>query len=131
MKAKEFREELQKIMPGYKWTVHKNRYIAARMLLRATGIQSSGFNRIFTLQVERRDVKTVVEYEVKVAGYGTHSAWVETNTDKTLARALRGLQDNCETMARKYGNAATMLQSARLKNIGTLPYFLIPRNERC
>lgn len=47
MKTKEFREALKKIMPGYRWTVHTNRYIAPRMLLRATGIQSSGSKMIY------------------------------------------------------------------------------------
>ena len=115
MKPKEFREELQKIMPGYKWTVHNTH--DPKLYLRATGIQSKGMNRTSTLQTERRELNDVVEYIVKIAGYGSRSDWVSTNTDKTLARALRGLQDRCETMASKYGNAATILQSARLAEL--------------
>ena len=121
MKPKEFREELQKIMPGYKWTVHNTH--DPKLYLRATGIQSKGMNRTSTLQTERRELNDVVEYIVKIAGYGARPDWVSTfcavstNTGKTLARALRGLQDRCETMARKYGNAATILQSARLAEL--------------
>lgn len=44
MSAKAFRGELEKVMPGYKWTVHKSN---APRLISATGIRSSGFNRIW------------------------------------------------------------------------------------
>lgn len=52
MKSAEFRKELLKIMPGYSWTVHKT---SNPERLTATGIQSSGFNRLSTLQVTRTD----------------------------------------------------------------------------
>mgnify|MGYP007066218193 FL=1 len=112
MKAKEFREELVKIMPGYKWTVHRSS--DPKLYLRATGVQSKGMNRMSTLQIERREINGI-EYIAKIAGYGTHSDWISTNTDRTLARALRGLQNHCETMAREYGNTASTLQDARKK----------------
>lgn len=74
MKQSEFRAELVKIMPGYNWTVHASR--SSEKLLVATGIQSSGSNRLSTLRVERRDDYAgsgKPRYEVSSAGYGTRS----------------------------------------------------------
>lgn len=107
-----FRAELTKIMPGYDWTVHRqSRY--APDFLEATGIQSSGFNRLSTLSVTRREKGPAVVYEAKSAGYGTRAPWLHTNADSTLARALRGLQQHYETMANTYRGHAAALQSAR------------------
>ena len=115
--AKAFRDELQKLMPGYSWTVHKQskyRDIPQdTMPLKATGIQSSGSNRLSTLEVIRRPIGDRVTYEAKSAGYGTRAHWLHENKDGTLARALRGLQDHYEAMAATYRSHATALQRAR------------------
>jgi len=116
MNAKEFREALTKIMPGYDWTVHKTPKSFASIglgYLEATGIQSSGFNRLSTLSVARREKDGVVTFEAKSAGYGTRAKWLHVYTDTTLARALRGLQDYYEYMANTYGGHARALQNAR------------------
>lgn len=110
MTPKEFRAELVKIMPGYDWTVHKSKiegYIAA------TGTKSSGFNRLSTLSVTRTERNGRVQYESKSAGYGTRAPWLHTNSDGTLARSLRGLQQHYEHMAATYRGHAAALQSAR------------------
>lgn len=107
---KEFRAELVKIMPGYSWTVHKS---SSEAHLRATGIQSAGFNRLSTLCVTRTVRDGVAKYEAKSAGYGLRARWLHTTTDGTLARALRGLQDHYEHMAATYSGHARALQSAR------------------
>ena len=112
MNAAEFRKELVKIMPGYKWTVHKPAYELATYL-DATGIQSSGSNRLSTLSVTRRERDATVEYEVKSAGHGTHSVWLNTAKATTVAQALRALQDHYEHMAQKYDNHACALQKGR------------------
>jgi len=109
--SKDFRKELLKIMPGYKWTVHRalgndHRY------LKATGIQTSGFNRHSTLSVVRKEYDRV-EYEVKSAGFGKKACWLSLNTDGSLARALRGLQDYYERMARVYDRHASDLEFGR------------------
>ncbi len=72
MKVAEFRKELLKVMPGYKWTVHKTSN-AERLM--ATGTQSSGFNRLSTLHVTRADNGSGPWYEVKSAPHGTKSPW--------------------------------------------------------
>lgn len=120
MNTKEFRDELTKIMPGYKWTVKKPYRLYGERetdpgfaLMKATGIQSSGFNRMSTLAVERREEGGKVEYEAKIADYGTRGPWVETDKGQTLARALRYVQDRCETMERLYKACAFSMQSAR------------------
>lgn len=113
MTPKEFRAELTKIMPGYSWTVHKTSNDA---LLKATGTQSSGFNRISTLVVERRDNyagRGFPWYTVKSAGFGLRAPFLGENQDRTLARSLRGLQSNFETKAATYAGHARALQSAR------------------
>lgn len=117
MKPADFRAELIKIMPGYNWTVHKSR--SPEKFLLATGIQSSGSNRLSTLRVERRGdyaASGAPRYEVKSAGYGTRAPWLHCATGKTLAQALRSLQDHYEAMARKYSGHAGDLQRGRLNN---------------
>ncbi len=110
MNLTDFRKELTKIMPGYKWTVHRG---IGPGHMTATGIQSSGFNRLSTLQVTRRDENRIVTYEVKSAPHGTKSPWAHTNRDQTLARALRGLQDHYDRTANTYRQLAARLQEGR------------------
>lgn len=112
MNLAEFRKELVKIMPGYDWTVHKPLSKDATYLA-ATGIQSSEFNRLSTLEVVRRDKNGAVEYEVKSSGFGKRSPWLSTATDGTLARALRSLQSHYEVVGRNYLGHARDLQNGR------------------
>jgi hypothetical protein len=108
--ANDFRKELVKIMPGYDWTVHKTK---AEGHLEATGTQSSGFNRLSTLSVERREKDGKARYTAKSAGFGLRARWLHTNEDGTLARALRGLQDHYETTANTYRSHAEHLKVGR------------------
>ena len=112
MNSNEFRKELMKIMPGYDWTVHRNTFFVSDYLS-ATGIQSSGFNRLSTLQVVRREKDTEIEYEATSSGYGRRSPWLSEYKDGTLARALRGLQNYYEVMASTYSNHAYALKGGR------------------
>jgi hypothetical protein len=115
--ASAFRDELQKLMPGYSWTVHKQpkyRDIPQDTLpLKATGIQSSGSNRLSTLEVTRRPEGARVTYEAKSAGYGTRARWLHENKDGTLARALRGLQEHYRATAATYRSHEQALQQGR------------------
>ena len=111
---KEFRKEILKIMPGYKWTVHRP-FGSKGKYLEATGTQSSGFNRISTLRIIRRECDTRIEYEAKSSGYGVKAPWVATWKDSTLARALRGLQSHYESMASLYSGCASYLEHSRRK----------------
>ena len=117
MNTNDFRKELVRIMPGYKWTVQReNRAISGITgisSLVATGIQSSGFNRLSTLSVSRREKDGIVEYEARSAGFGTKSPWMHIHKDGTLARALRGLQDHYEATANTYRGLAAALQRGR------------------
>lgn len=110
MNANEFRKELVKIMPGYDWTVHQTRTAS---YLSATGTQSSGFNRLSTLSVTRREQDGKVRYEAKSAGYGLRARWLHTNDDSTLARALRGLQAHYEATAATYRGHAEAMKHGR------------------
>ena len=109
-------QELVKIMPGYYWTVHTLLF-KDTSFLEATGIQSSGFNRLSTLNVVRREKGAIrgVWYEVKSAGSGTKSQWLAERGGGTLAQALRSLQTHYENMAQTYRAAASYLQNARKK----------------
>lgn len=109
--GKTFRDELLKIMPGYQWTVHRHSKSSVRVT--ATGTQSSGFNRLSTLQVTRIDLNGKVTYAARSAGYGTRAKWMHENTDETLARALRGLQKHYEDLANNYRSLAARLQDGR------------------
>lgn len=122
MKADEFRAELVKVMPGYSWTVHqegrnskwlREKFPDAPVVRTATGIQSSGSNRLSTLEVSRREEKGQVSYTAKSSGYGTRAPWLHENTDGTLARALRGLQDHYEGKAATYHSHASHLRIGR------------------
>lgn len=106
--AKEFRAELTKVMPGYKWTVHKSRN---PKIIRATGIMSSGFNRLSTLEVIRDNDGPW--YQAASAGHGTKAQFGQTFGGKTLARALRGLQDHYERTANTYRSLAARLEEGR------------------
>jgi hypothetical protein len=110
MNTAKFREELRKAMPWYKWTVHRQR---VEWRLKATGTQSSGFNRLSTLRVVRTVRNGIADYKVKSSGYGTSAPWLSDHRDSTLLRALRGLQDYYESMARLYGSHASALQAGR------------------
>ncbi len=117
MNANEFRGKLQKIMPGYKWTVHKSRN---EDYLSATGIQSAGFNRLSTLEVVWRLTNGgFVEYIVKSSGFGKRAPWLSEYTAETLARALRGLQNHYENKASQYSQHAWYLRQAREKPEGS------------
>ncbi len=110
MNSAEFRKELQKIMPGYNWTVHKT---SNPERLTATGIQSSGFNRLSTLQVTRTDKGDGPWYEVRSAPHGTKSPWAAQIGDRTLARALRDLQTLYQRQAANYRSLAERLETGR------------------
>lgn len=109
--AAAFRAELLKLMPGYDWTVHRQFKGAVRIT--ATGTQSSGFNRLSTLEVTRTDLDGKVTYAARSAGHGTRARWMHENTDGTLARALRGLQQHYEDMANTYRSLAARMQTGR------------------
>jgi len=111
MDSKAFREKLTKIMPGYSWTVHKASKGAAK--LTATGIQSSGFNRLSTLEVSYSSGDRGDWYTARSAGFGRRAPWHQEIGDVTLARALRGLQDHYRQMANSYGGLERALQNGR------------------
>lgn len=109
--TEQFRRELRKIMPGYKWTVHREK--SGPLYMRATGIQTSGFNRLSTLEVVRREKDEATSYIVKSSGYGAKTPWSGVSTDSTLERALRGLQNYYESMAMRYSSHASSLENGR------------------
>lgn len=114
MNTADFRKELVKIMPGYKWTVHKSN--CPDKYLSATGTQSSGSNRLSTLHVERREDYAGSghpRYEAKSAGYGAKSPWMHTSSGRTLAQALRSLQQHYERQASTYYGLAGDLKVGR------------------
>ena len=110
MNSADFRKELVKAMPGFNWTVHKT---SNPLSLCATGIQSSGFNRLSTIEVNRTEKNDLAWYEAKSRGHGTRGPWAHANGDRTLARALRGLQAHYERQSSAFHGLAATLQNAR------------------
>lgn len=110
-----FRAELRKIMPGYKWSVHKSRRVDYPLeFVVATGIQSSGKNRLSTLEVRRSLKGDEILYEVRSAGFGTRAPWLtDLMKGNTLAQALRSLQNYYEWSAQKWAAAAGRLREGR------------------
>jgi len=69
----------------------------------ATGTQTSGFNRLSTLEVTHSVVAGGDWFTARSAGYGLRAPWLHENGDVTLARALRGLQEFYRRKANEYG----------------------------
>lgn len=115
MSNKEFRAELVKFMPGYNWTVHKTKSTSR---LEATGIQTSGFNRLSTLSVIKSERDGETSYEAKSSGFGLRAKWLHCCKDRTLARALRGLQSHYEATANTYQSHADSLKAGREQKVG-------------
>lgn len=112
-----FRDELNRLMPGYKWTVKQQRGTG---WMDAEGTQSRGFIRTSTLRVKRIEYagKTkgnakTVRYDVYISGVGKKAPCFEKNSGETLAQALRNLQDVLELQARDYTSFAKTIQAAR------------------
>jgi hypothetical protein len=82
--------------------------------LRATGIQTSGFNRLSTLEIDRNEKDGKVVYNVRSSGFGKKAPWLGKSEDGTLARALRGLQDHYENQASNYSGHANSLRAGRV-----------------
>lgn len=116
MKTAEFRKELTKIMPGYKWTVH-HKLFKDDDYFNATGIQSSGVNRTSTLYVERFVRGGHVKYKVESSGFGKNAPWLGEAENTTLARALRDLQNYYEWKARQFASHAAALKQARITKV--------------
>jgi len=109
----QFRKELIKIMPNYKWTVHRALTDPPKHLT-ATGTQSSGFNRMSTLDIiVKDDGDDRLEYESRSSGFGKNIPWLLSCKDSTLTRSLRGLQDDLEWRGRDYLCQAGNLQKGR------------------
>lgn len=107
----EFRAKLTNLMPGYDWTVHKAPDDASKLV--ATGTQSSGFNRLSTLEVTYTSGVRGDWYTARSAGFGRRAPWLLSNGDVTLARCLRGLQDSYNRTAATYAAHERALQNAR------------------
>jgi len=107
----DFRAKLTKLMPGYDWTVHKAAKGATKLV--ATGTQSSGFNRLSTLEVTWTARESGDWYTARSAGFGRRAPWLLDSADVTLARCLRGLQDRYKHTAATYAAHERALQNAR------------------
>lgn len=105
------RDDLLKLMPGFKWTAHRDDS-GDGSWIEATGIQTSGFNRICTVRVAVRDLNW---FEAKIAGFGARAKFVKTGCGKTLSRAFLLLQDGLKWEADMYSGLFSKLDSARRK----------------
>ena len=115
MNTKLFRAELVKIMPGYKWAVHRLPKGCISRQLVATGTQSSGSNRLSTLEVKRNELDGRVVYEARSSGFGLRAPWLGNGSGCTLAQALRDLQNGYEWHAHQYRIHADALNRARTR----------------
>lgn len=104
----DFRKELKNILPCYRWTIHLTN--SARVIS-ATGIKSSGFNRLSTIEVLRRNEGPW--YEVAGYGHGTQGKVMGRSCGASLAKAIRGLQDHYASMTGKYDSLERQMAEAR------------------
>lgn len=61
----EFRKELLNVLPGYKWTVRQQGFLDTDRLI-AIGTQSSGMNRLSTVQVTQKEDRQMDLFELEV-----------------------------------------------------------------
>lgn len=111
MDSKTYRKKLAQIMPGYNWTVHKAPKNANYLV--ATGIQSSGFNRLSTLEIRWSNRTGHDIFTARSAGFGKRAPWLYEISDGTLAKTLRGLQDHYQHKAGIYSGHAAALAKGR------------------
>ena len=116
---KAFRAELQKVMPGYKWTIKKNYGIRTlhdgTLIFDAVGTISSGFNRISTLYVERREKDGIKQYSARSSGTGLNAGCLTDWFHYTsLCGVLRRLQEHYSHLACRYSAAESYLREARI-----------------
>ena len=109
--ATQFRKELKKIMPGYKWTIHR---LYGNSKLTATGIQTSGLNRLSTLEVAVfKTAKGEIGYKSKSSCTRKNAAWLSEQEGQTLVQSLRNLQNHYKCVGGNYLRHAADLQGAR------------------
>lgn len=106
--SESFRKELAKILPGYKWTVHRT---LSTRVISATGIQSSGFNRLSTIEVTRHIERPW--YEAAGYGRGIRALVAGRGYGETLARAIRGLQSHYASERDRYATLEREISEAR------------------
>lgn len=109
--SKVFRAALAKLMPGYRWTVHRASKGATKLV--ATGTQTSGFNRLSTLEVTYSSSDKGDWFTARSAGFGLRAPWLHENGDATLARAIRGLQDFYRSKAAVYAGHERAIANGR------------------
>jgi len=108
-----FREELQKIMPGFKWTIKKHGYTDDDRYMEAFARLSQGFNRMCTIKATRTTGNAGTYYEVTIWGHGTHGERLASMNGLSLAQAFRRVQDVCLNYSGTYAAAASYLKSGR------------------
>lgn len=125
----EFKADLERVMPGFKWTVHKPSSLlrwdeptkmhvkvtlaekdAHRMT--ATGTKSSGFNRVATIEATYL-ANILRPFEVVVFGYGCRGPKIMAGVGKTVPQAFRDAQSKCEERAQFFGHGASLLKQGR------------------
>ena len=105
--AAALRESLRKLLPGFEWTVHNG---GTNEFMEATGIQSSGFNRLATIGITKKGDW----YEAKIAGNGTRALWSKVGAGRTLHNAVGSLQNGLELERAHYAGLLLKLKNARL-----------------
>lgn len=108
--AANFRDELKKLLPGYAWKVHRS---DADLIFTADGTLSSGFNRLSTIAAHVRCDETSRWYEVSGYGSGTRGPILGHGCGRTLAQAVRLLQDGYKWKAANFAALAHQIEGAR------------------
>lgn len=127
----QFRKDLQRTMPGFKWTVHKPSSLliwdeAAKLHanatlaevdalhMDATGTKSAGMNRIATLDATYR-ASDGYPFNVAVFGHGCRAPKIMDGSGKTLPQAFRDARNKCEAKEQFFGNGVRILAYGRVE----------------
>ncbi len=118
----DFRAELKKVLPGYKWIVHQA-YLDAtkdppvRVAIRATGTFSKGMNRMSTVKVKkyRRKEDGRISYSIKSAGFGVYAQFHTAWECSTLKQAVQYLQEYYKQRKQLYAGLEWDIENGRKK----------------
>ena len=113
--AAALRKDLHKVLPGYKWAVHRSHKYLSTNHIEATGTVSGGFNRVSTLTVKvaiRPPPYKGPDFNITMID--PHRCTTVSGWGETFTQCVRDLQNSLEdTFQRTKGNLEILRQARK------------------